>query len=511
MPESQAHESQTPESQTHESQTPESQVLETHTATLFFVGNRVYKVKKPLAFGFADFSTYAARRAACADEVALNRRLAPDVYLGVDTVLDPSGSPCESMVVMRRMPVERRLSSVVRGAGADVADGLRSIARTLAAFHARCETSPEIAESGSAASLRRLWATNLDQMRPFAPGYLDPDLLDELGELSERYLAGREPLLRERQVRGLIRDGHGDLLADDIYCLPDGPRILDCLEFDRSLRVGDVLGDVAFLAMDLERLGRADLARVLLDEYARFSGEHHPRSLEHLYVAYRAAVRSKVSCIRAEQVGEAGSPAEGSHVTEARALAALARRHLRAGRMRLLLVGGLPGTGKSAVADGLASTDRSWTLLRSDVVRKEAVGATAPTPAAFGEGQYTPDARHRTYDELLRLARRCLDRGENVILDASWTSRRDRAAAVRLAEDTGSELLALRCDAPQAVALDRITRRHQNASDASDADAAVALAMARTADPWPEATTLDTDAPLPDVIETARSLVDGRG
>src|SRR3954447_17889010 len=145
--------------------TAAARVVETHTATLFFVGDRVYKVKKPLAFGFADFSTYEARRRACHDEVALNRRLAPDVYLGVDTVLDPSGTACESMVVMRRMPEERRLSALGRGAAtstdagevpadSEVSDAIRSIARQVAAFHARCATSPEIAQFASADAIR---------------------------------------------------------------------------------------------------------------------------------------------------------------------------------------------------------------------------------------------------------------------------------------------------------------------------------------------------------------------
>ena len=485
--------------------TTAAHVVETHTATLFFVGDRVYKVKKPLAFGFADFSTYEARRRACHDEVALNRRLAPDVYLGVDTVLDPTGAACESMVVMRRMPENRRLAELVRAAAtptadSEVLDAIRSIARQLTAFHARCATSPEIAQFAGADAIRGLWSTNLEQMRRFVPRYLEPGLLDELGELSERYLAGRAPLFRERQDRGLIRDGHGDLLADDIFCLPDGPRILDCLEFDRGLRVGDVLGDVAFLAMDLEHLGRPDLARLLVDEYARFSGEHHPRSLEHLYVAYRAAVRSKVNCIRADQLGEAGA----RFAADAGAFADLAVRHLLATRPRLLLIGGLPGTGKSAVAEGLTQADPSWVLLRSDVVRKELAGTDGPAPAQFGQGLYTPEARGRTYDGLLHRARRCLEQGESVILDASWSSSDVRAAASRLAGETRSELVAMRCVAPRGVALDRITRRH---GDASDADASVALAMARTADPWPEATVLDTDAPLPQVVEKARSLV----
>lgn len=485
--------------------TPAAAVAETHTATLFFVADRVYKVKKPVDLGFVDFRSLEARERACAEEVALNRRLSPDVYLGVGTVTDENGRPCESMVVMRRMPEERRLSTLISTAGTSASHdparaAVRAIARAVAAFHARCESTPELAELGSWAAVQLLWKENFDQLQANSGRILDAAVLDRLRFLAEAYLQGRESLFRERQQRGLIRDGHGDLLADDIFCLDDGPRILDCLEFDRRFRVGDVLADVAFLGMDLERLGRADLAEELLDEYARFSGEHHPASLQHFYVAYRALVRSKVSCMRAEQLDDvSGGPA-----VDARKLAALAEKHLTAGRVRLLLVGGLPGTGKSSVAHGLADLDTTWTLLRSDQVRKELAGVDGPAAAALNQGLYTAEKRRRTYDELLERARRCLEQGENVVLDASWTQQEYREAARRVADASGAELTAVQCIAPRAVALDRLARRR---GDFSDADAAVALAMAEEADPWPEAAPLDTDAPLPKVIAAAAELL----
>ena len=264
-------------------------VAETHVSVLLFVGDRAYKLKKPVALGFLDFSTCEAREAACRREVELNRRLAPDVYLGVADVIGPDGRPCGHLVVMRRMPAEGRLAALVR-AGVDVSDGVRQVARLVAGFHERCATSPEIAAAGAVDAVRRNWEDNVRQMAPFVGAVLDPDLASRAARLASRYLDGRRALLEHRAATGMVRDGHGDLLAEDIFLLDDGPRVLDCIEFDDRLRHGDVLADVAFLAMDLERLGAPRPAAQFLDWYREFSGHPHPTSLQDHYVAYRAHV-----------------------------------------------------------------------------------------------------------------------------------------------------------------------------------------------------------------------------
>jgi aminoglycoside phosphotransferase family enzyme len=166
---------------------------------------------------------------------------------------------------------------------------------------------------------------------------VDRAVLDRVERRASAYLADRDALLRRRIADGHIVDGHGDLVAEDIFCLPDRPRILDCLEFDDRLRHGDVLADIGFLAMDLERLGAPDEAAALLDDYRTESGSDHPASLAHLYVAYRAVVSTKIACLRHRRTGD---PADAE---QARQLLAIADRHLALGRVRLVLVGGLPG------------------------------------------------------------------------------------------------------------------------------------------------------------------------
>lgn len=462
------------------------EIVETHVSIVVLVGDRAYKLKKPIMLPFLDWRSREARGQVCHDEVALNRRLTPDVYLGVADVVDAEGRLCDHLVVMRRMPAERRLSRLVRE-GAELHAALDELAALVARFHAGARRAPEITEAAGRDAVRRNWDDNLAALREHTGTLLDAAVVEQVGELAHRYLAGREPLFRERGEAGLAVDGHGDLLADDVYVLDDGPRVLDCLEFSAQLRAVDVLDDVAFLAMDLERLGAPQLARHFLDAYDRHSGERHPPSLAHHFVAYRAGVRSKVACVRADQ----GAPDAAS---EARTLLDLAHAHLREGRVRLVLVGGLPGTGKSTLAHGIAAR-AGWAVLRSDVVRKELVGAPPETRlgAAYRAGIYSAEHTAATYRELLARASHLLARGESVVIDASWTDPAWRDAAASVAADTASELATLCCVAPADVAAARMVRRAATAvADASDATPDIAAAMARDAPPWPDATTIDT-------------------
>jgi aminoglycoside phosphotransferase family enzyme/predicted kinase len=457
-------------------------VVETHASVVTFVGDRAFKLKKPVDLGFLDYRRPEAREAVCHREVALNRRLAPDVYLGVADVVGPDGAPCDHLVVMRRMPADRRLTTLVTR-GADVEDHLWHLAHLLAAFHARAARSPGADAAAGRDALAGRWAANTAEM--LALHVLAPDAVREVDGLAARYLAGRRPLFARRVAEGRACDGHGDLLADDVFCLDDGPRVLDCIEFDDRLRWGDTLADVAFLAMDLERLGRPDLAARFLAAYRELADDAWPESLAHHHVAYRAQVRAKVTAIRATQgVDGAGH--------EAAALLDMARRHLAVGTVRLVLVGGAPGTGKTTLADGLGGA-LGATVLRSDEIRKELAGlpARTPAPAALGEGIYRPDATEATYAELLRRARTALSFGETVVLDASWTDERWRAQARRAAEELAADVVELRCSAPPTVAAERIRRRRAEGGDASDATPEIAAALWDRAAPWPSARTID--------------------
>ncbi len=478
-------------------------VAETHSAVVFFFGDRAYKVKKAVNLGFLDFSTRETREAICHREVELNRRLAPDVYLGVADILDPSGAPCEHLVVMRRMPADRRLSTLVT-AGAPVVDHLRHLARIVAAMHERSPRSDAADAAASGDAQRARWCTNTETLFGFGGRIFDEGTIEVVHGLAARYIDGRAALFADRIARGRACDGHGDLLADDIFCLEDGPRALDCLEFDDQLRLGDGLADVAFLAMDLERLDRPDLAAAFLAAYQEHAGDQWPKSLADHYIAYRAQVRAKVEAIRADQ----GNLAAGER---ARALLGLAASRLEAARVRLVLVGGSLGTGKSTLALGVGAATGA-VVLRSDEVRKElaAIPTDQPAHAGYREGIYTPTATAETYDRMLTLADIALRHGETVILDASWSDARWRDRARSIASADSADLIELRCTAPASLANERLMARAAAGGDASDATPEVAAAMAAIEDPWPTATGIDTTRALPTTLADALAQITRR-
>lgn len=459
-------------------------VRETHAGAVFLVGDHAYKLKKPVDLGFLDFRTRESRRVACHREVSLNRRLAPDVYLGVADVSGVDGELCDHLVVMRRMPDDRRLASLV-AAGVPVRDEIVRLARVIAAFHAGAHRGIEISREGTRDAIRARWAASLDQVDAVGGEILDPGPLAEIRWLVMDFLEGREPLFDHRAAAGRIVDGHGDLLADDIFCLEDGPRVLDCLDFDDRLRYLDGLDDIAFLAMDLERLGAPDLGELLLDRYAEFSGDPAPASLREHYLAYRAFVRVKVACLRHAQ-GDAVA------ANQARTFAAITVAHLRRGEVRLVLVGGLPGTGKTTLAGRLAD-ELGAVLISSDRLRKELAGRnpTDPAPASYLDGLYTVERTAEVYQELLQRAENLLARGESVVLDASWTSAAQRDAARAAADRVCGRLVELRCVAPVDVTASRLRTR---TGSCSDADPAIAAAMSAAMDPWPRATVVRTAA-----------------
>jgi len=467
-------------------------VAETHISTVLFCADRAYKLLKPVRTSFLDHRTVEARLSAINQELVLNRRVSPDVYLGTADV-EEAGVIVDRMLVMRRLPEARRLTTMI---GTHEFDGhVRDVARAVAVFHAALPPESDAEAIAGCDAVRKNWYDNFADLSPLVGSVLAGEDVDVVRHLVENFLDNHEHLFADRIRNGHVRDGHGDLRAEDIFCLDDGPRILDCLAFDRNLRVGDVLLDVAFLVMDLDRLAGPSQARRFIRWYCEFTNEHHPATLAHHYVAYRAHVRAKVAAIRYR----AGEPHQAEMV---RHYHAVCLRHLLLTRLSLTIIGGTPGTGKSTLAEGLSNAS-GFMLLGSDELRKDLTGTAHLDRGAgqLGEGIYDSSVSEQTYTELLRRAKELLLRGESVVLDASWYRQGDRDAAGRLATEMGARFVEVQCGVDAHVAQNRIAERLRRDDDSSDAQPEMVKALQDRFEPWPAAMYVDTAVPASLVLD----------
>jgi aminoglycoside phosphotransferase family enzyme/predicted kinase len=472
----------------------EVDVRHTHISAVFLTGHFVYKVKKPVELGFLDFSTLTKRRHYCEEEVRLNRRLAPDVYLGVVPVtcdaggvrVEGKGEVVEWAVKMRRLPDDATLQSrLPRGeVGVQVVEAL---ARKIAAFHAQAESGPSVAAFGSFEVVAGNARENFEQSVAHVGTTVSDGVFARTRTLTEVALARYRPLIDGRTKRGVPRDTHGDLRLGHVYYFPDQEPpgdlvIIDCIEFNERFRFSDPVSDMAFFVLGLTLQGHRDLARAFMEAYFLASEDGEGRRLVPFYTSYRGAVRGKVEGLKLArpEIAEADravalAKARGSW------LLALGELEEPGRRPCLVLVGGLPGTGKSTLA--LALADRAgFRVIRSDLVRKELAdaGGTEPGPAAFGEGIYTAEWTERTYAECLRRAEGLLFEGERVLVDANFREEAWRRAFLETATRWGVPGGLLLCEAEPDVVRERLASRRD---DASDADWAVYLKAVET---WEE-------------------------
>ncbi len=494
---------------------------ETHISWVVLAGLYAYKLKKPINLGFLDFSTQDARAADCAEEVRLNRRLCPDVYLGVVHVVERHGGYAiggrgrrvEPAVHMRRLPVEGMLPSLLARGVVD-ARLMRGLARHLARFHTRAATGPGVDEYGGLSTVRANWEENFVQTEPFVGRSLPTAVKQKTAAYVERFLRGQAALLRQRIAQGRIRDGHGDLHAASICVEGRRLQLFDCVEFAPRFRCADVAAEVGFLAMDLAHRGRADLADAFVDAYVQASGDGQLTRLLDFYCCYRAFVRGKVLSLRLVQSDL--PEGEATHIeSEARAYFDLAWAYAGGlGGPTLIVTLGLPASGKSTLAEGLAGR-LGLVHVSSDLVRKELAGVhpTEHLAERFGEGAYSPSMTRRTYAALRRRAARWLRRGRSVVLDATFGQPQERAAVRRLAARANARLVVLHCRADEATLRDRLAARSDRAkTGASDARLELWPALkAAFSEPTELAgvQTLDTCKPSEETLADALAALQG--
>ncbi|MHC5209212.1 MAG: bifunctional aminoglycoside phosphotransferase/ATP-binding protein [Planctomycetota bacterium] len=438
--------------------------LFTHASLIFRTPSDVYKVKRAKDFGFFDHTTLSAREHSCREELRLNRRTAPEVYLGVLPVrrdarghsLVRGGEIVDWAVHMRTLPDARNAQTLLHAGRLGPAD-ITAIAASLARFHASLEPlSP--APGALAAAIEE----NLTQAKAFVPDLVGVRELERLGDLAHAWLARHAEELATRPAR----DGHGDLRLEHLYLMPRGPVLIDCIEFLDRFRIGDPVLDVAFLAMDLLHEGHAALGEFLLGRFAYETDDYDGYPLVDGYVSYRAFVRAKVAgFVALDRATPARTAARKRR--EARALFATsgAAQRPRAQPRTLLGVGGGIASGKTTVADALAAS-LGLASVSADATRKHLAGL--PHEARGPASIYSPEATAATQREVLRRAGLVLSSGRDVILDTTFQTAALRRRARALARENGARFLLVECRVPADVARARLAARTGGVSDARE-------------------------------------------
>ena len=455
--------------------TREFQVLETHISWVILTGDYAYKIKKPVDFGFLDFSTLERRKYFCEEELRLNKRLAEPLYLDVlpitgsadSPMLGGSGEAFEYAIRMRQFDQDG-LFDKQQERGELKPDQLTSLARQVAAFH---ETLPPIADDKPLGTPDAVFAgmrENFDQIRPMID---DKTLLDQLDNLEAWTRAAFErfqPLIEQRRAEGFVRECHGDLHLANITVYEGEVTVFDCIEFSEPFRWIDVINDLAFLLMDLESRGEHRLANLVLNHYLEYRGDFQGLALLTLYKAYRAMVRGKIALFT---MGNPSlSEAEKADLMQRyRNYAQMAEDYSNFPNPYLLATTGLSASGKSVISRDMAA-ELGLIRLRSDVERKRLAGLGPLDSSQSGIGQdlYSEDANQRTYQRLADLAQQLLLAGLPVIVDAACLKQAERDLLTEVAENLGLPFALIHCEAPEQTRRQWIRQRDGDASEATE-------------------------------------------
>ncbi len=479
---------------------PPVEVHETHASWVFVAGDRAYKIKKPVALGFLDYSSLAKRREACREEVRVNQPLAPGLYLGVLAIVhgkagfrlahESTPRAVEYAVEMCSFSEEDTFAGLIQ-ANALTSSQVTAAARLLAEFHRSAGVIPE----WDPASVLRMWQENVRELQ----GLDQPNRwrLDVAEGFGEAFVACNAPELRRRAELGLARDGHGDLRCEHVLARPS-VRVVDRIEFDPRVRCTDIACDLAFLTMDLEALGQRWAARELISAYRRVGMDPGGEALRAFYAAHWALVRTKVALITA---AEHDGDAHAERVQESRRLWSLAERLCWRARPPLaIVICGPAASGKSVLAAELSNRSQ-MPVVSSDVVRKR-LARLAPDEPARPE-HYSADFTRDTYRQLGRDALLAFGPSDGVIVDATCRSRGDRALMFDELQASGIVLQIVRCEVPLELALERAARRMRDARHTSDATPDIAEEQFRA---FEELDELPADSVLR--LDTAQALED---
>jgi len=485
------------------------ELMQTQMSFVFLTKEFVYKVKKAVDLGFLDYTTLDKRQFFCQKEVELNRRLCPEAYLGVVPItrdgairVGGRGKAIEYAVRMRRLPQKAMMNVLLADNGVSV-EMITGVAQKLAAFHKEAETNAEISGFGEIKAVTRNTDENFDQTEKYIGRTISKDSYRSIREYTDSFIEKNAPLFQRRIKESRIRDCHGDLHAAHI-CFTDDICIYDCIEFNDRFRYCDVASEMAFLAMDLDHYGRADLSRSLVSAYVAESGDKELLKLLGFYKCYRAYVRGKVESFKLDDPYISKGEKEKT-LEVAASYFDLARAYTRA-RPALFITVGLVGTGKSTMAQALAKR-LGLAVIASDITRKQLAGVplTEHRFDGFTGGIYSAELSRQTYDKMFSGAGDILGEGGSVILDASFIKAEERLKAGQIAEEAGADFYIIECTLDEANIKKRLARRLKQGS-VSDGRWEIYGSQKEAFDPVGEASPpkhviIDTSQPLGENIK----------
>ncbi len=484
------------------------EVIETHISILLLTGDYAYKFKKPVDLGFVDFTSLDKRHHYCNEEIRLNRRLAPELYLDVIPIggsVDapvPNETPAiEYCVQMRQFPRSAELENALAD-GRVEAQAFRQLATTVGAFHDRADAVAAADNYGRFDQVRQQCLDNFEALNePLAELDLSAEL-ESLESWSKTQLEQQRDTIEARRDAGRVRECHGDMHVTNMIWLDGSIQVFDCIEFNPELRWIDVQSEIAFLLMDLDMRGQHASARTFLNAYLEAGGDYAGLRLLPLFQVYRSLVRAKIACLRLRDDGGDAALVQRIHDH-----VQLARRYSgqdmdQSSRPPLVITHGLSGSGKTTITDALIPLADALRV-RSDIERKRLQGlaANARTDSGIGQGLYDPASTARTYARLADCARAIIASGRPAIVDATFLQREQRQQFQALAAELNVPFRILDCRAPAAVLRERVQARAEQGSDASEADLAVLERQLASRQPFSESETahvvaLDTCARL---------------
>lgn len=455
---------------------PGAELIETHASWIFLSGDNAYKMKKPVNFGFLDFSSHAKRHFFCIEELRLNRRFAPELYLEVIPVGGSSDRPLLNqkpalayLVKMRRFPQDNQLDRMLAAGQLNVS-ALIAFAARIAAVHLQADTADPHNRFGTPTNIITPVRQNFEQIRSALPASTPLQAINNIEEWSEATFSALQPVLLARREGGFIRECHGDMHLANMAWYHDQPLLFDCIEFNENLRWIDTINDIAFLVMDLDDRGHNPMAMSFLNAYLRHTGDYDGLKLMRFYQVYRAMVRAKVLCLRLRQA-ELSTQERHADLERLATYLTLADHYTQTQPQQLIITHGLSGSGKTTFVNELAPLIGAI-CIHSDLERKRLhhLEADKSGKATIQQGIYSAAANTKTYDLLIQLADCILAAGYSVIVDATFIRQADRQQITQLATRRQCPLIILDFQLHEELLRQRIKQRVKQGGSLSDAD-----------------------------------------